>query len=97
MPDLTGPRPGRSARPRAAGPEGRHEDGRDEDGREDDGRDGREEESQYRARITSLMAQVKSASGDAKVTAMADVIAVLLEERAAMQEHCASMMSMMKK
>ena len=48
-------------------------------------------------RIASLMAQVKSATGDAKVAAMADVIAVLLEERAAMGEHCASMMSMMKK
>ncbi len=49
------------------------------------------------ARIASLMAQVKSSSGEAKVAAMADVIAVLVEERAAMQEHCASMMSMMKK
>jgi len=48
-------------------------------------------------RITSLMAQVKSSTGEAKVAAMADVIAVLLEERAAMGEHCASMMSMMKK
>ena len=48
-------------------------------------------------RITALMAQVKSATGDAKVAAMADVIAVLLEERAAMREHCATMMSMMKK
>jgi len=48
-------------------------------------------------RITSLMAQVKSASGDAKVAALADVVAVLLEERTAMSEHCASMMSTMKK
>jgi hypothetical protein len=48
-------------------------------------------------RITALMVQVKSTSGDAKVTAMADVIGVLLEERAAMQEHCAAMMKMMKK
>jgi len=48
-------------------------------------------------RITSLMAQVKSASGDAKVAALADVVAVLLEERAAMSEHCASMMSTMQK
>ena len=47
-------------------------------------------------RITALMAQVRSATGDAKVTAMADVVAVLLEERAAMQEHCAAMMAMMK-
>jgi Family of unknown function (DUF6064) len=49
------------------------------------------------ARIATLMAQVKTSTGDAKVAAMADVIAVLVEERAAMQEHCASMMSMMKK
>jgi hypothetical protein len=48
-------------------------------------------------RITTLMAQVKSASGDAKVAAMADVLAVLLEERTAMGEHCATMMSAMKK
>jgi len=40
---------------------------------------------------------VKSASGDAKVAALADVVAVLLEERTAMSEHCASMMSTMKK
>jgi hypothetical protein len=31
------------------------------------------------------------------VAAMADVMAVLLDERAAMGEHCAAMMSMMKK
>ncbi len=48
-------------------------------------------------RITALMTQVKSASGDAKVAAMADVIGVLLEERTAMQEHCAAMMKMMNK
>ncbi len=48
-------------------------------------------------RLNALMAQVKSSSGDAKVTAMAEVIALLLEERAAMQEHCATMCSMMKK
>ena len=48
-------------------------------------------------RIAALMAQVNSSSGDAKVAAMADVIAALVQERAAMQEHCASMMSMMKK
>lgn len=49
------------------------------------------------ARLTSLMAQVKSSTGDAKVAAMAEVLAVLLDERAAMSEHCAAMMSMMKK
>jgi hypothetical protein len=48
-------------------------------------------------RITALMAQVKSTSGDAKVAAMADVIGVLLEERTAMHEHCAAMMTMMNK
>jgi len=48
-------------------------------------------------RIAALMTQVKSSTGDAKVAAMADVINVLLEERAAMGEHCATMMSMMKK
>jgi hypothetical protein len=48
-------------------------------------------------RITALMATVRSATGEAKVTAMVDVIAVLLEERTAMQEHCAAMMKMMGK
>jgi hypothetical protein len=48
-------------------------------------------------RIAALMAQVQSSSGEAKVAAMVDVINVLLEERAAMGEHCATMMSMMKK
>jgi hypothetical protein len=47
-------------------------------------------------RITKLMATVTSATGEAKVAAMVDVIAVLLEERAAMQEHCAAMMAAMK-
>jgi hypothetical protein len=48
-------------------------------------------------RIAALMAQVHSSTGDRKVAAMADVIGVLVEERAAMQEHCAAMMAMMKK
>lgn len=47
------------------------------------------------ARITALMTTVKTATGDVKVAAMADVVAVLLEERVAMQEHCAAMMKMM--
>ena len=47
-------------------------------------------------RITNLMATVESATGEAKVSAMAGVMAVLLEERAAMQEHCAAMMAAMK-
>ena len=48
-------------------------------------------------RIAALMAQVRNSGGEAKVAAMVDVINVLLEERAAMGEHCATMMSMMKK
>jgi hypothetical protein len=48
-------------------------------------------------RITALMATVKGETGEAKVAAMADVVGVLLEERAAMQEHCAAMMKMMGK
>ena len=48
-------------------------------------------------RINVLMATVKSTTGEAKVAAMADIIGVLLEERSAMQEHCAAMMAMMKK
>jgi hypothetical protein len=48
-------------------------------------------------RITALMTTVKGATGEAKVAAMADVIAVLLEERVAMHEHCAAMMKMMQK
>jgi hypothetical protein len=49
------------------------------------------------ARIADLMAKVESATGDAKVAAMAEVMGVLVEERAAMQEHCAAMMKMMGK
>lgn len=48
-------------------------------------------------RINALMATVKSAKGETRVAAMADVISVLLEERTAMQEHCAAMMKMMHK
>jgi hypothetical protein len=48
-------------------------------------------------RLNALMAQVNNSTGDAKVTAMANVIAVLLEERTAMQDHCAMACSMMKK
>lgn len=48
-------------------------------------------------RIIVLMAKVKGASGDAKVAAMADLIGLLVDERAAMQEHCAAMMAAMKK
>lgn len=46
-------------------------------------------------RLNALMAQMKNARGEAKVAAMADVITVLLEERAAMQDHCATMKASM--
>jgi hypothetical protein len=48
-------------------------------------------------RITALMARIQTASGDEKVAAMADVIAILVDERAAMQEHCAAMCGTMHK
>jgi hypothetical protein len=35
--------------------------------------------------------------GDERTSAMADVIAIVLEERAAMQEHCAAMCGKMPK
>src|SRR5688572_25860734 len=46
-------------------------------------------------RLAALMTRMKEATGEAKVTAMADVIAALVEQRAAMEEHCAMMMKMM--
>jgi hypothetical protein len=48
-------------------------------------------------RLNALMARMKSATGDEKVAAMADVVTLLLEERTAMQEHCASACSTMMK
>ncbi len=48
-------------------------------------------------RIATLMAQVKTATGDAKVAAMAEVIAIMADERVAMQEHCAVMHAAMHK
>jgi hypothetical protein len=48
-------------------------------------------------RIAILMAQVKTATGDAKVAAMAEVIAIMADERIAMQEHCAAMHAAMHK
>jgi len=48
-------------------------------------------------RITTLMAQVKTATGDAKVAAMAEVISIMADERVAMQEHCAAMHGTMHK
>jgi len=44
-------------------------------------------------RLAVLMDQIRSSSGDAKVAAMAETIALLVDERAAMQEHCATMMA----
>jgi hypothetical protein len=46
-------------------------------------------------RLAALMTRMKEATGEAKVTAMADVIAALVEQRAAMEAHCAMMMKMM--
>jgi hypothetical protein len=43
------------------------------------------------------MAQVQTAQGDDRVAAMAEVIGILVEERASMQEHCAGMHEMMTK
>ncbi len=48
-------------------------------------------------RINALMARVNASRGDEKAAAMADVIAILVEERAAMQEHCAAMHGKMDK
>ena len=48
-------------------------------------------------RLNALMARVRSTTGDERTSAMADVIAILLEERAAMQEHCAAMCGKMQK
>jgi len=42
-------------------------------------------------RIAALMARIQTAGGNEKVAAMGDVIAILVDERAAMQEHCAAM------
>jgi hypothetical protein len=42
-------------------------------------------------KIDAVMGRMKEANADGKIAAMADVIAILLEERAAMQEHCAGM------
>jgi len=44
-------------------------------------------------RLAVLMDQIKTSKGDAKVAAMAETIALLVDERAAMQQHCASMMA----
>ena len=48
-------------------------------------------------RIAKLMEQVKTAQGDARIAAMVEMIGILVEERAAMQEHCAEMHAMMGK
>lgn len=54
-------------------------------------------DSKTTARIDALMVQIKNATGEARATAMAEVIALLVEERAAMGERCAAMMAAMKK
>ena len=48
-------------------------------------------------RISALMAKLKDARGDDRTAAMAEVLGILVEERAAMQQHCAEMHAMMKK
>ena len=48
-------------------------------------------------RIAALMAQVKTATSDAKVAALAEVGAIMAEERVAMQKHCAAMHAAMHK
>jgi hypothetical protein len=48
-------------------------------------------------RIAALMAKVKGAQGDDRMAALAEVIGILVEERAAMQQHCAEMCAMMAK
>ena len=47
-------------------------------------------------RITVLRLRSR-ADRRSEVAALADVVAVILEERTAMQEHCAAMMAMMTK
>ena len=92
---LFGSRAGCSARARAAGPTGAAAGGMKMGAGMMDEMAAKKKANTER--IAALMAQVKSSTGEAKVAAMADVINVLLEERAAMGEHCATMMSMMKK
>jgi hypothetical protein len=46
-------------------------------------------------RLAVLMNQIKTATGDAKLAAMTEAIALLVDERAAMQEHCATMRATM--
>jgi hypothetical protein len=48
-------------------------------------------------RIAALMARLKDARGEDKMAAMAELLGILVEERAAMQQHCADMHAMMKK
>lgn len=46
-------------------------------------------------RLSALMTQMKNSRGDAKVNAMAEIITLLVDERAAMQQHCAAMKATM--
>ena len=48
-------------------------------------------------RIAALMTKIKDARGDDRTAAMAEVLGILVEERAAMQQHCAEMHAMMTK
>lgn len=48
-------------------------------------------------RLAALMAKLKDARDDDRMTVMAEVLGILVEERAAMQQHCADMHAMMTK
>lgn len=48
-------------------------------------------------RVAALMAKLDTARGEDKMAVMADVLGILVEEREAMQKHCAAMHPMMAK
>jgi hypothetical protein len=48
-------------------------------------------------RLDALMSAMKDAAGEKKVAAMAEIIGIFVEERAAMAAHCAKMRTMMEK
>jgi len=49
------------------------------------------------ARLDALVAKMNAATGQAKVDAMAELLAALVQDRQAMGRHMGSMMSMMQK
>ena len=48
-------------------------------------------------KIAALMAKLADARGEDRMAVMAEVLGILVEERAAMQQHCADMHAMMTK